>query len=1031
MQRTGARWAMMGVLVVARAAAAAPAAEYHGLVTFSGLPVPGATVTVVQGAKKLVTVTDGQGFYSFAELADGAATVTVSMTGFAEAKQEVTIAVGGAMGKVELTLMTLEQMRAALKPVLSAPYTAEVVRAEVVKTGDAPKKAAATGGAASGAAEQAAAVPDEVKDRAADGLLVNGSVNNAATSQYTLAQRFGNTASGKSLYSFALSARVDNSALDARSYSITGLNTAKPQTDQFTGGVSVQGPLKIPGLLKNGPNVFFGYQRIRNSVSITTPGLVPTVAQRMGDLSGTLNGAGQPVTVYNPATGLPYAGGIVPVSAQAQALLNLYPLPNLFGNSEYNYQVPLVTDTHVDAVIANVSKGIGRKDQVTANFASNSARTSFQNLLGFTDQTRGLGMNASINWAHTLNAHVRVNGGYTFSRQSNRLTPYWAGRANISGLAGITGNDQDTPFWGPPTLNFSDGLTSLTDGQQSFVRNETNGFNFAAHWNHYAHNVTAGIDFRRAQFSYLTQMNPRGTFSFTGAATAGTATVTTGSSGASGSDIADFLVGVPDASALSFGNADKYLRQTVYDGYLNDDWRVSPQLTVNVGVRYEYGGPVTEVKDRLVNLDVAQANGSAYGALAPVLASATKGSLTGTDYPDSLLRADRSGFEPRVGVSWRPLAGSSMLVSAGYGVTYDTSVYQGLALNFAQQAPLAKSLTVSNSAACPLTLANGFYNCATTTPETFGVDPGFRVGYVQTWNLRVQRDLPGSFQLVAIYLGNKGTRGVQEFLPNTNPAGASVVCASCPQGFEYITSTGNSTRESGQIQLRRRLKSGFTASALYTYSKSIDDDSALGGQGAAVLSSATLAQDWRRLNAERGLSTFDQRHLLTLTGQYTTGMGKGGGTLLSGWRGKVYKEWTVQTSITAGSGLPETPLDSAVVVAGYSAFVRPNVTGAPLYATVGNRVLNPAAYAGPAAGQWGNARRDSITGPQEFLLNGALLRTFRLPEKLNLDVQVAATNALNHVTFTDWVTNINSTQFGVPAAANPMRSLLASLRLRF
>jgi len=372
-----------------------------------------------------------------------------------------------------------------------------------------------------------------------------------------------------------------------------------------------------------------------------------------------------------------------------------------------------------------------------------------------------------------------------------------------------------------------------------------------------------------------------------------------------------------------------------------------------------------------------------------------------------------------------------MVISGGYGITYDTSVYQGIAIQMAQQAPLAKSLTVQNSASCGLTLANGFILCPGSTPQTFGVDPNYRVGYAQTWNLKVQRDLPGSLQMLATYTGIKGTRGAQLFLPNTNPAGAVNPCPDCPVGFEYLTSNGNSTREAGQIQLRRRLHSGFTASVLYTYSKSIDDDSALGGQGAATQATATIAQDWLNLQGERGLSTFDQRHLLNVLVQYTTGMGSAGGTLMTGWKGRLYKEWTVQTQITAGSGMPQTPIDSSVVVAGYSAFVRPDVTGAPLYAAPAGLFLNPAAFSPPIAGQWGNARRDGITGPNQFSLNAAMVRTFRIDAKVNLDVQVAATNALNHVSYTGWIPNINSTQFGLPAAANAMRSLQTSLRLRF
>jgi hypothetical protein len=1009
------------VLLLLASSRATLASEYHGMVTYQGLPVPGATITVTQAEKKLVTVTDTQGFYSFPSLSDGAANLQVQMTGFSSIEHAITIAPDTALAKWELKQLSLDQIRSELKPLLSAPMTMEQATIQPKQTAE-PKRPSESPKPQSNqpSAMLPAASADEIAQRATDGLLVNGSVNNAATSRFSMAPRFGNTASGRSLYTFSVNLKLDNSALDAKSYSLTGIDTTKPQTSQITGGFALQGPLKIPHLLRNGPNIFVGYQRMRNSVAVTTPGLVPDLAERNGDFSHEVNAQGQPVAIYNPATGQLYPGNKLPISSQAQALLNLYPLPNLSGNAQYNYQVPLVTDTHQDALVSSASKTIGRHNQLFGAFSTTSTRSSNTTLLGFVDTANTLGMDNKIDWEHSFTVRLRMDLGYEFSRQSNRLTPFWENRANISGQAGITGNDQDPAYWGPPTLNFSAGLTALTDGQSSFTRNATNGISDSITWNHGSHNITGGFDLRRQQFNYLSQANPRGTFNFTGAATASSAA-------GSGSDVADFLLGIPDASTLAFGNADKYLRQSVYDAYLMDDWRVTPQLTINAGVRWEYGAPVTELKGRLVNLDVA----SNFSAITPVLANTPLGSLTGQRYPTSLLRPDRSGVAPRIGLSWRPIPGSSMVIGAGYGISYDTSVYQGIALQMAQQAPLAKSLTVQNSAACPLTLANGFTQCSATTPQTFGADPNYRVGYAQTWNLKVQRDLPGSLQMVATYQGIKGTRGAQESLPNTNPVGAANPCPSCPVGFEYLVSNGNSTRESAQIQLRRRLHSGFTASMLYTFSKSLDDDSALGGQGAATVSTATIAQDWRNLSGERGLSTFDQRHLANLTVQYTTGMGMSGGTLLNGWRGKVYKQWTVQTQITAGSGLPQTPIDSALVVSGYSAVVRPSVTNAPLFAAPSGRYLNPAAYSAPLAGQWGNARRDSITGPGQFTLNAAMLRSFRMKDKINLDLQIAGTNALNHVTYSSWISNVNSTQFGLPAAANAMRSLQTSLRLRF
>ncbi len=181
---------------------------------------------------------------------------------------------------------------------------------------------------------------------------------------------------------------------------------------------------------------------------------------------------------------------------------------------------------------------------------------------------------------------------------------------------------------------------------------------------------------------------------------------------------------------------------------------------------------------------------------------------------------------------------------------------------------------------------------------------------------------------------------MQEFLPNTYPLGATNPCPGCPSGFVYSTSSGNSTREAGILLLRRRLRSGLTASLQYTWSKSMDDDSILGGQGplAAGASSAvtipqSIAQNWRDLAAERSLSTFDQRNLLNATLQYTTGLGIGGGTLLRGWVGRIYKEWTVLNVITSGSGLPETPVYLAAVSGtGFSGSIRPNRTSASIYA---------------------------------------------------------------------------------------------------
>jgi hypothetical protein len=390
---------------------------------------------------------------------------------------------------------------------------------------------------------------------------------------------------------------------------------------------------------------------------------------------------------------------------------------------------------------------------------------------------------------------------------------------------------------------------------------------------------------------------------------------------------------------------------------------------------------------------------------------------------------DRNNISPRIAFAWRPLPASSMVIRGGYGIYFDTSVYQPIAMQMAQQAPLSRSVRVSNSAETPLTLANGFPVVSDVgSGTTFAVDPGFRPGYSQNWQLSLQRDLPGGLQLTATYSGSKGTHAQQRLLPNTYPAGGIDACPSCPLGFTYLISGGNAIRNAGQVQLRRRLRSGLTANLDYTYAKSIDNG-AVGGrnQGRTL-----IAQNWLDLSAERARSNFDQRHLVTGMIQYTTGMGLRGGTLAGGWKATVLKEWTLGTQITAGSGLPLTPLfPAAVPGTGVTGVVRPDYTGANVYAAPVGLYLNPAALSVPASGQWGNAGRNSITGPAQFTLGASLGRTFRSTERVSLDFRIDASNALNYVTFPSWNTIAGHAQFGLPMSANPMRTVQAVLRTRF
>ena len=696
------------------------AAEHHGQVNFNGLPVPGATVTAAAGDKKFVAVTDQQGAYSFPDLADGVWTIQVEMLCFTTLKQEVAVAPDAPSPVWELKVLPLEEIHATVtQPATAQPAATAAAAAQSAKPAKKavnPKSAtaapnpqagfqradvnatgegAAPGGLGAEMGNEGGAAGD-LNQTASDAMVVSGSSSGAIERR-----AIGNARQGLgSMYQRDLSLILDNSALDARPYSLTGQNTEKPAYNHLRAGASFGGPLRIPHLLHGNGQFFLNYQATRSRNDSTNSSLMPDQAMRSGDFSQVIS---------DPNNGQPFPGNAIPPSRmapQSTALLKFYPLPNSPESAGYNYQIPLVGISHQDDAQGRLNKTFNRKHFVNGSFAYRSARSSGPNVFGFDDTGKTTGINANATWRYMASQRLNFSLGYQFSRMAMRTTPYFANRQNVSGEAGITGNDQEPGNWGPPNLSFSSGIAALSDAALSLTRNQTNGVSFTGFWARRPHNISFGADFRRQQFNLLGQQNARGTFTFTGAA--------------AGSDFADFLLGVPDTSAIAFGNADKYFRAASYDAYFTDDWRVGPGLTINAGARWEYNSPIAEKYGRLVNLDVAPG----FVAEAPVLGSNPTGPLTGQRYPSSLIQPDKHALQPRVALSWRPFFGSSTLVRAGYGLYYNTSIYQPIAMQMAQQSPLSKSLSVQNSPANPLTLANGFNASPSTTTNTFAIDPG-------------------------------------------------------------------------------------------------------------------------------------------------------------------------------------------------------------------------------------------------------------------------------------------------------------------
>jgi outer membrane receptor protein involved in Fe transport len=1001
------------------------ASEYYGQVIFNGVPIPGATVTATQGEVHLTTSTDAQGVFRLTDIADGVWSLRIEMRGFESLAREVSIGSDAQPEMWELSLMPFEEIARSLPPTPSrfAPASSNDQTTTSRSQTSVPGSASQTGFqrprvTTPQAPPGVTAVPppdDPPVDAAAaaDGFLINGSVNNGAASPFAQPAAFGNNRRRPgALYNGMIGALFSNSAWDARSYSLTGLPMPRPDYYNVHLLSTFGGPVKLPRV-QNRLNVFVGFQHLADDNTVTQPALMPTTLERSGDFSQSRDAAGRAIQIVDPVTGLPFAGGVIPldrISPQAASLLGYYPQPSRESDGRYNYEVPILSVMRQESFQSRLTQNVNQRNQIFGNVSYQRTTTDSNTLFGFEDQNQSSAVDAQLSWNHRIAQLMSVRLRYQFTRQTTETRPYFAYRTNVSGEAGINGNNQEPVNWGPPLLSFSSGMAGLSDGLPRFTRNQASGAGGDAYLSRGRHTFTIGGDIRRHHVDILSQQDPRGAFTFTGSAT--------------GSDFADFLLGIPSTSQIAYGNADKYLRGFSYDAYITDDWRVGPSLTITAGARWEYESPLSERFGRLVNLDVAPG----FKAISPVVASDPTGALTGQTLPSSLMRSDWGGIQPRLAVAWRPVPGSSLVVRAGYGIYRNTSVYQSIATLMAQQPPLSQALSIPNSPQNPLTLANGFVAPEGVTLNTFAVDPDFRVGSAHNWQVSIQRDLPASLTVNATYLGTRGNGLIREFLPNTYPPDVVDPCVSCPSGFVYLTSGGSSSRHAGQLQVRRRLRNGLTATVQYTLASAIDDAASYAG---ANLSGTAFAQNWLDLDAERGPSSFDQRHLMTVQFQYTTGVGVAGGALVDGWQGSLLKGWTITSQLTAGSALPVTPYYLTTTPGtGFTGAIRASLTGATTDAPPGY-YLNPAAYRAPAAGEWGNAGRNSARGAPQFDLNAGIARTFPMGNRLNLDWRIDATNVLNRVTYSSVNALVGSPQFGLPSGTNQMRRVQSSLRMRF
>ncbi len=487
--------------------------------------------------------------------------------------------------------------------------------------------------------------------------------------------------------------------------------------------------------------------------------------------------------------------------------------------------------------------------------------------------------------------------------------------------------------------------------------------------------------------------------------------------------LGDLLLGFPLLTSVARVDNPQQIRTESYNFFINDSYRVTQRLTLNAGLRYEYNSPPVDADDRANIFDVATRTLVQVG---------TNG------VPRSGFEADKNNFAPRVGFAWS--IGEETVLRAGYGIYYDQSpLAPSEALYF--NSPFFDNNIFFSLPGLPLTLNDPFpsFFPVPLPDSALAIQRDLRTGYMQHWNLNIERQIGSSSVLEVAYVGSKGTklltaRDINQPQPSVLPPGLPFVPRPDPRfdDIDLLESRANSIYNALQARFQQRLTRGFSALASYTWSKSIDDAS-------NFFSSAgdpNFPQNSFNVAAERGLSNFDVRHRFSLSYSYELPFRKPG----NGFVAHLVNGWETFGIVTLQSGRPFTvallsEIDNSGTgrsILGFGANDRPNLIGNPEFSNpTTDQWFNTAAFAFSAPGTFGNAGRNILEGPGFQNINMSLLKNTRFNERFNLQFRAEAFNLFNHPNFNLPDNFLGSPTFGRITSARDPRHIQFGLKLLF
>ena len=908
------------------------------------------------------------------------------------------------------------------------------------------------------------------------------------------------TRGGTNNYHFSLYEFLRNDKLNANDFFANQSGQQRPpfKFNQFGG--TIGGPVTIPKVYdgKNKTFFFVGVESVRFVQGLTFIGTTPRAPELSGDFSNMRNAAGALFTIYDPLTTVtangattrtPFAGGRIPanrIDPVAAKVSKYFPVPNAAGSNAFtgvnNYARTSGNIVNKDTVSYRVDHYFNEKNRFFARYSADdspfirAAPYGADNPAspGTGPQTFGR-RNSVVEDTHTFSPSLLGTVRYSYTRLSNFRSafsePFDIGTLGFPAGFGPQLVPRAFPNFGLTGYSASSSIPNIitggTLGATDVIRlgNDTHAVQASVNKVLTRHSLKAGFDYRAVRFNNLQTGANTPVFTFTQAFTQGPNPAA--SSATAGHALASFLLGYPAAGSVTPSPA--VANQTKYfAGYLQDSFKVTSKLTLNLGVRWEMETPRTDRFDQLTNFD--------YNAKTPLNVPSLnlKGGLTYVGVgglPRTNTKYDGNNFAPRFGFAYQ--AAKKTVIRGGTGLFYSsiTGIGSGPgAFGISGfQTTTAMLTSVGNAGLVPLnTLSNPYpsgllqasgssQGLATLLGQgiTF-TDRGNVTPYSVQWNFNIQRELPGAVLLEVGYLGSHGLKmpqnltlnqlpdsalalgdGLRQLVPNPFAgqissgilAGATVTRAQLlrpyPQ-YDGVTSANttwaSSTYHAMTVKAEKRYSKGLSVMGSYTYSKAMDNGL---GTFAGESTGGVGFQNNNNLRAEKSVSELDQTNRIVFNTVYEVPAFK---------KNRLLGGWQVGVIFLAYSGNPLGVSSSVNNTFSQGGGQRPNWTG------VSPRLDNPSwqrwfdvtQFTNPAPYTFGNASRTytGLRSDPARTVDVSLVKNTRLMEKLNLQFRAEFFNLTNTVRFAPPNVSLGNAQFGVVSAmANQPRVVQFGLKL--